>query len=137
MGEAISGPIQILVVEDDQDMRDTMQLALEGEGYAVTTATSLQSALDLIETQTFHLIVTDLFAKSPANALGTVAPLIARAYPIAVGVLSGWRISQEEIERSGIRFRLPKPFDLDTLLAAVAASLASSPLPRNKFCLSS
>lgn len=137
MGEAISGPIQILVVEDDQDMRDTMQVALEAEGYTVTTASSLQSALDLIEAQTFHLIVSDLFASSPTNALGTVAPLVARAYPTAVGIVSGWRISQEEIARSGIRFRLPKPFDLDTLLEVVAASLAGSPPLRNKPCPSS
>lgn len=128
MGEAIAGPVQILVVEDDQDMRETMHIALEEEGYMVTTVASLQQALDLIETQSFHLIISDLFAKTPANALDSVAPLVARAYPTAVGVVSGWHISQEEIERSGIRFHLLKPFELDHLLATVAASLA---IPRS------
>src|SRR5690348_8601495 len=117
MGEAIAGPVQILVVEDDEDMRETMQMALEEDGYAVTAAASLQQALDLIETRAFHLIISDLFAKTSANALETAAPLVARAYPTAVGVVSGWRISQEEVERAGIRFCLPKPFELDNLLA--------------------
>ena len=85
-------------------MRETMQIALEEEGYAVTTAVSLQQALDLIETQPFHLIISDLLAKRRENALDSVTPLVARTYPTAVGVVGGGHISPEEIEHSGIRF---------------------------------
>ncbi len=124
MERAVAEPICILVVEDDLDMRETMQMALEEEGYQVTTAPSLQHALDLIETQTFHLILSDLFAKTPERPLDTAAPLVERAYPTGVGVVSGWRVSEEEIARSGVCFCLSKPFDLDSLLTTIAAALA-------------
>ena len=52
--------IHILVVEDDQDMREFIQEILEEHGYTVTTASNGQEALGLLNKTSFPLIISDL-----------------------------------------------------------------------------
>ncbi len=40
----------LLIVEDDQDVRESLQMVLEAYGYTVTTAENGQAALDLLGT---------------------------------------------------------------------------------------
>src|SRR5947208_2298683 len=50
----------VLVVEDDEDVRDTMTAALSDEGYQVAAAPSGQEALDFIAQQRPCMIFLDL-----------------------------------------------------------------------------
>jgi CheY-like chemotaxis protein len=119
-----SGAIaRVLVAEDDADLRYILQLLLEEEGYQIATATGLDEALAQIDTQTFALVLTDLFAKMPQNPLGSAQVLLRHAHPTPVAVMTGWRLSAEEVERQGFRFLVPKPFDLDEMLALVKAAV--------------
>jgi len=52
--------IDILVVEDDGDMRDFIQEILLDEGYAVTTAANGREALDRLDETVFPIVVSDL-----------------------------------------------------------------------------
>ncbi len=52
--------LKILIVEDDQAMRDFLFEILEAQGYAVTTAANGREALQTLEKSTPHLIITDL-----------------------------------------------------------------------------
>lgn len=49
----------ILYVEDDEDIRDTMRMLLEQEGYAVTTASTAEAALNELARTRFDLLLTD------------------------------------------------------------------------------
>ena len=51
---------QILVVDDEQETCDLLEMVLEREGYAVTTSTSAQHALELVGAQDFDVVLTDL-----------------------------------------------------------------------------
>lgn len=51
---------KILVVEDEQDLRDTYDLILSTEPYVVSTATNGKIALELCAQKTFDLILLDL-----------------------------------------------------------------------------
>ena len=51
---------RILVVDDEQETCDLLQMVLEREGYKVTTSTSAQHALELVGTEDFDLVLTDL-----------------------------------------------------------------------------
>jgi len=53
-------PAHLLVVEDDDTIRETVSEALELEGYRVTAATNGRSALDLLQRQRFELVLLDL-----------------------------------------------------------------------------
>jgi two-component system phosphate regulon response regulator PhoB len=50
----------LLVVEDDDTIRDTVSEAMELEGFTVTAATNGQSAWELLRREHFDLVVMDL-----------------------------------------------------------------------------
>jgi len=53
-------PARLLVVEDDDTIRETVCEAMEMEGFAVTAATNGQSAWDLLNRHHYDLVVLDL-----------------------------------------------------------------------------
>jgi CheY-like chemotaxis protein len=55
---------QILIVDDDPDIRAAMQLILTGHGYAVTTAHSSEEAFKKIEESPPDLIIMDVMMGS-------------------------------------------------------------------------
>lgn len=52
--------IKILVVEDEEDIRELLRLHLEQEGYAVAEASDGKRALDLVRTERPALLILDL-----------------------------------------------------------------------------
>ena len=51
---------RVLVVDDEQETCDLLKMSLERDGYAVTTSTSAESALELVGAVDFDLVITDL-----------------------------------------------------------------------------
>lgn len=51
--------VNLLLVEDDEDTRELMALALRGAGFDVQAAGSGREALDLLEATPYDLLVTD------------------------------------------------------------------------------
>jgi two-component system response regulator PilR (NtrC family) len=51
---------QILVIDDEPDLRTLYELTLLREGYRVETAGSLQEAWQLLETRAFDVVITDM-----------------------------------------------------------------------------
>ncbi len=51
---------QILVVDDDPDIRDSLRLILEKEGYQVSTAGDSQQALDELKRSRPQLMILDI-----------------------------------------------------------------------------
>jgi CheY-like chemotaxis protein len=51
----------ILIVDDNRDIRDFMQIALETAGYEVHTATEGGQALDMQRERSADLLITDIF----------------------------------------------------------------------------
>ena len=52
---------KILVVEDEDGLRDILKIVLTDEEYQVETACNGQEAWDLIQSNTYDLLATDLF----------------------------------------------------------------------------
>ena len=114
----------ILVVEDDQEIRDFLALVLEGEGYAVRTAPNGAVALELIDEQTPELILLDMrmpvmdgwaFVPAYRGQPGPHAPIV---------VLTAARDAAQTASEVQADAHLGKPFNLDDLLAVVRATLA-------------
>ncbi len=114
---------RLLIVEDDRDTRDILETILSEEGYTVSQAASPQEAMALLDEHVFHFILTDLFADTADGSLESVEPLRAHAHPTPIGVITGWKVSPEEVQRAGFVCLIRKPFELDEALTAVAASL--------------
>jgi DNA-binding response OmpR family regulator len=119
----------ILVVEDDQEIRDFLALVLEAEGYAVRTAPNGAVALELIQQQPPELILLDMrmpvmdgwaFVPAYRGQPGPHAPII---------VLTAARDAKETAREVEADAHLGKPFNLDDLLAIVRATLSLSERP--------
>ncbi len=109
---------RILVVEDDDDVRQLLGIALTSEGYAVSQAASAEEGLDRLREMPFELVLTDYALPRHSGAWmleqalreGMVTPaaaLVITAHPKPVGV----------DEFSVVR----KPIDLDAFLDQVHA----------------
>jgi CheY-like chemotaxis protein len=114
-------PVAILVIDDDRDIRDTLQELLEDEGYCVATAENGAVALARLQHMRPQLILLDLtmpvmdgirFRERQMNdeALAAIPTIVmtARNDP---GKDAGPLL---------VRACLSKPIDLDELLMLVA-----------------
>jgi len=52
--------MKILVVDDEEGARELFQTILSGEGYEVTLANDGHTALNLLKTDPFDLVITDI-----------------------------------------------------------------------------
>ena len=124
--EALRVPMacqSILIVEDDEAIRESMREILEFEQYRVFTAANGQEAIDLLHNQVTHpcLILLDLMmpvmsgweflAAIKNEKFETLATI-----PIVLVSASGDAANQARKETAGF---IKKPINLDTLLQMV------------------
>ncbi len=115
----------ILVVDDEENLRRTLALILQREGYVVTTAASVKEASGCLEASAFDLVCLDL--KLPDASGLTLLPEIHSQYPdMPVLILTAHDKLGVALEavRGGARDYLLKPIDPPILLARVKEVLA-------------
>jgi CheY-like chemotaxis protein len=113
----------VLVVDDDDAVREVAVRALARAGYRVVAASSGEAALELLANQPEHaslLVLTDVLM--PGMSGPDLAERVAAVYPSArIAYMSGF--STDELARSGVgspmRSLLNKPFTLPELSAFV------------------
>jgi NADH-quinone oxidoreductase subunit E/NADP-reducing hydrogenase subunit HndA len=107
----------VLVVDDEQIVLKSCERILVPEGYAVNTAASAKTALEMLDTSQYDLIITDL--KMPEMDGLEFMRLVRRKNPdINIVVITGYP-SQESIKEAlSLRIidYLPKPFSPSHLL---------------------
>ncbi|MFN3432531.1 MAG: response regulator, partial [Candidatus Sericytochromatia bacterium] len=123
-------PAKILVVDDDPDLRDTLNDWLVLEGHEVRVAADGLEALEWASWDAFDLVVTDL--KMPnLDGLGLLSRLKDLDSDVQVIFLSGEATKSDVIEamREGRSFDfLEKPLsELAVLSRAIARALARRP----------
>lgn len=114
---------RILVVDDDESIRQIVRLCLSEEGYEVREAANGQVALELLEAAQADLILLDLrmpvmdgweFARQYTSMPEPRAPIVA-----FVAALN----AEEECADLPAAAIINKPFDLDDLVRAVRSQL--------------
>ena len=113
----------ILIVEDDLEIQEILQVLFEEEDYDLHLADSLEQALMLVQQHSFDFILTDLFSPTLRDALSSVEPLRALAYPTPVGIITSWPATGEEARQRGFAWLISKPFDCDALLDAATLTI--------------
>jgi DNA-binding NtrC family response regulator len=53
-------PIKVLVVDDDENTRISLRLALEADGYTVQLASSAEAAIQILQAELIDAVITDL-----------------------------------------------------------------------------
>jgi CheY-like chemotaxis protein len=77
---------RLLLVDDDDTVRKTLSTILEGGGFIVSTAASVNEALKLISSQTFDALLSDLHMPGAGDGL-TVVSAMRHFCPKAVTII--------------------------------------------------
>jgi ActR/RegA family two-component response regulator len=66
---------KILLVDDDDAVRDMMTVSLERKGFEVVAAASVREALRLITAETFDILITDLHMPNPSDGFAVITSM--------------------------------------------------------------
>lgn len=123
----------ILVVDDEKNIRRTLRMVLEGEGYAVEEAESAERGLDVLEQGAIDLAILDVRLPT-MSGIEALERIRARAdwATLPVLMISGHASVAEAVHavRSGATDFFEKPLDRDRVLVSVQNALAMTRLRR-------
>ncbi|MEQ1549072.1 MAG: sigma-54 dependent transcriptional regulator [Chakrabartia sp.] len=125
--------LEILVVDDEQDIRDLVAGVLEDEGYAARTAADSDSALAAIAERRPSLVLLDVFLKgSRLDGLEVLDEIKRRDPTLPVLVISGHGNLDTAVSaiRRGAADFIEKPFEAERLLHLVARATETDQLRR-------
>ena len=123
---------KVLIVDDEENIRKTLRMILEYEGYQVLEASSGEEALSTLE-ETLDVDIVFLDIKLPGrDGLEILSEIKAKSMPPEVVVISGQGTIQTAVEatkRGAFEF-LEKPLHRDRVLVSLRNALAQSSLRR-------
>jgi two-component system response regulator ResD len=125
--------MQILIVDDEEEIRDFVARALEGAGYECLSASNGREAIEKIKAGTFDVVLLDVLMPE-ADGVQVLNDL--RKLPIGPDLrviamsgggdtLPGW-YGGSLMEMLGVESVLYKPFSVDELLSKISASTCAS-----------
>ena len=117
-------PARILVVDDEQSMRELLAIVLRREGYEILLAENGREALEALERGAVDLLISDF--KMPDMTGVEVLRAAKRIDPDIIGIMITAFASTEtavDALRMGAYDYLSKPFDVDELKIVVRNAL--------------
>lgn len=126
-------PLEILVVDDERDIRDLVSGVLEDEGYFCRTAGSSDAALSAIDERRPSLVLLDVWLKgSKLDGLELLDEIKARDPDLPVIIFSGHGnidTAVSAISRGAMDF-IEKPFEAERLIHMVSRGTETARLRR-------
>ncbi len=118
---SVDVPARILLVDDEEDIRDVLTIALEDIGYDVTTAENGMEALEKFDTADFPLVLTDI--KMPGmdgiELLKKIKQISPDTEIIMVTGHGDMDLAIESFRNEAVEF-ITKPVDINTLGIAIS-----------------
>jgi two-component system, NtrC family, response regulator AlgB len=105
------GPLQVLIVDDELNIRKTLAIGLESEGHKVVAVGNVQDALAEASRRSFDLAFVDLRLGTD-DGLDLIPSLLATAPWLKVIVITAYASIDTAVEamRRGATDYIPKPF---------------------------
>ncbi|MGH2366971.1 MAG: response regulator [Chloroflexota bacterium] len=118
----------VLIVDDEDAIRDFLRSALEAEGYGVLAAGDGEAALTLCERYQPNVILLDLMMPR-LDGLGFLHRFRRRhgLNSASIYIMSAVRTAVEHAEAAGVSGAFLKPFDLEEVLDTIAADVGRIP----------
>lgn len=109
--------LQVLVVDDDESLRKSIKLNIEHAGFTCTTVGSGPEALELLDSQTFDIVLSDLQLPE-MNGIDFIKACCEKHPGMAIILMTGFGSSSLALEamRAGAYDYISKPFEPDELL---------------------
>lgn len=123
---------RLLFVDDEANLRVLMAAVLKQNGFEVTVAATVSEALNLISTQRFDVLLSDLNIGEAGDGF-TVVSAMRRTHPgVATFILTGYPAFESALEaiRSQVDDYFVKPANVESLVSKIAARLKEQPTPR-------
>jgi len=110
----------ILLVEDEENLHETLKLNLEMEGYSVTSAYDGSEAMKMVEEEYFDLIIMDVMLPE-MDGISVTENIRLNNNNVPVLMLSAKNTGQDRVLglKKGADDYLTKPFNLEELLLRV------------------
>ncbi len=113
---------KILLVDDEETVRELVRDTLEGCGYTIETATNSREALERVRKSTYGMIILDVLLPDMngfllAQQIRRACPSVGNRILFISGILFG-QSSMEDIGAIGAGL-LSKPFQINSLIEAV------------------
>ena len=123
-------PAQLLVIDDEPDLRTLYELTLVREGHQVEAAGSLAEARACLAGRRYDAVITDMRLPDGLG-LALLQEMVAQQRPERCIVITAHGSAENAVEalKAGAFDYLTKPVDLRQFRQVVAAALHSSALP--------
>ena len=127
---AMPGDRSLLIVEDDKSFLQRLARAMEGRGFAVTTAESVADGLTQLETTSPAFAVVDMRLED-GNGLDVISALKRRRPDARAIILTGYGNIATAVNavKLGAVDYLSKPADAEEVAAALLATAEGKPEP--------
>jgi DNA-binding NtrC family response regulator len=116
----MTGTLRVLVVDDEEVIRDILATLLEREGWHVTTASTAGRALTLFEADPYDVVLLDLMLPD-RSGLDLMRDMRRRDPDSVIVIVTAYSSIEGAIEamRDGAFHYIPKPFQNEEVLLTV------------------
>lgn len=116
---------RILIVDDEESIRFTLECFLTDEGYEVVTAKNYSEAIEIIETGAFDMMYADIILGGGKTGLDVIREARERGITCPVVVITGAPSVETAVEaaRLGVFDYIPKPIRWENLMQVTKAAL--------------
>jgi DNA-binding NtrC family response regulator len=122
---------KILIIEDEEHLRDNLGFLLTDEGYHVVTAEDGEEGIQCLVQEPFDLVITDIMMGN-VSGFAVLEYVVTHRLDALVIFITGFASTESAIAalRQGVYDYIAKPFDIDMLLIAVKRALEKVRLQR-------
>ena len=122
---------KILIIEDEEHLRENLDLLLTDEGYHVVTAENGEEGIQCLVQEPFDLVITDIMMGN-VSGFEVMDYIVTHTLDTLVIFITGFASTDSAIAalRKGAYDYIAKPFDIDMLLIAVKRALEKVRLQR-------
>jgi CheY-like chemotaxis protein len=120
----VSRRARILVIDDEDSVRDILSRMLKTKGHQVVVASDGEEGIDRFKSEPFDLVFTDLgMPKLSGWEVGKTIKEINPKVPIAM--ITGWGVEydRKKLSESGIDLIVSKPFNFDQVIHLVSEAM--------------
>jgi signal transduction histidine kinase len=130
---SVSSKLRILLVDDEQVVREVIALFLRHQAHEVEVTPSAIEALRLVREQKFDLVITD-HAMPRMTGGNFVATLRSAGFQIPILMLTGFGelMTTSDSIPTGVTKLLNKPVTMEDLRSAIAAICQESKVPQGR-----
>lgn len=116
-----NGKKRLLIVDDEEGIRESLALAFEIEGYPVFSACDGEEAWDTLQKNPIDVVISDIrMPKKDGVALLKDIRKRDSKSPTVILMSAYTEVSEQDLKRMGALTLLRKPLDLDTLIGMVS-----------------